>query len=208
MKLQVVKKERMFLFDTEIVLGSQSPRRQELLKGMGLDFEVVVKAVDESFAIEMPADEAVEQIAIRKVDAFTDSIYFDKLIITADTVVVCQGDLYGKPKDFDEALTMLTTLGGNTHKVLTAVAMAYKGRRYSFVEESLVEFFPLSKEEILYYIKNYEPYDKAGAYGIQEWIGAIAVKSIKGSYESVIGLPTARLYQEMKNIFQPIGGMV
>lgn len=183
----------------EIVLGSQSPRRQELLREMGFDFEVVVKAVDESFETGSSPNEIVEQIAVRKVEAFSDPVYNNKLIITADTVVVYQSNIYGKPRDHEDAVRMLTAFQGNKHQVLTAVAIAYKGRQYSFVEETLVEFYPLSAEEILYYLTNYAPYDKAGSYGIQEWIGTISVKSISGSFENVMGLPTARLYQELKS---------
>lgn len=197
LKHQVLKRMD-FLKDLNIVLGSQSPRRQELLERIGVKFEVVVKAVDESIVSGIEPEEIVERIALRKLEAFNEACFFDKLIITADTVVVYNGYIYGKPKDQADGTRMLKTLQGNVHKVLTAVAFSFKGKTCSFVEETLVEFYPLSAGEILYYLDNFKPFDKAGSYGIQEWIGAVAVKSVRGSFDNVVGLPTARLYHELR----------
>ncbi|HLT88601.1 MAG TPA: Maf family protein [Sphingobacterium sp.] len=183
-----------------IILGSQSPRRKELLQKMGFDFQVIVKETDEHFDGQQSPQEVVEHIARNKILGFDSISFHDTLVITADTIVVCRGDILGKPRDTQEAFQMLNRLQGDSHTVLTAVALRYQGKLYSFVEETLVEFYPLSEQEILFYLENYRPFDKAGSYGIQEWIGFIGIKSITGSYENVVGLPTARLYQEMKKI--------
>lgn len=183
-----------------IILGSQSPRRKELLQKMGFDFQVIVKETDEHFDEQQSPQEVVEHIAVNKIIGFDSVSFHDTLVITADTVVVCQGDILGKPCDEKEAFQMLNKLQGGSHTVLTAVALQYQGKIHSFVEETLVEFYPLSEQEIFFYIENYRPFDKAGSYGIQEWIGFVGIKSITGSYENVVGLPTARLYQEMKKL--------
>ena len=183
-----------------IILGSQSPRRKELLAKLGFDFEVVVKETDENFDAQQSPREIVEHIAVNKVKAFDNVAFSDKLVITADTVVVCGTDILGKPRNAAEAFEMLNRLQGGSHKVLTAVALQYQGELSAFVEETAVTFYPLSAAEIHYYIDRYRPFDKAGSYGIQEWIGFIGIRSITGSYENVVGLPTARLYQEMKRI--------
>jgi len=183
-----------------IVLGSQSPRRKELLQKMGIDFEVIVRETDEHFDARRSPEEIVRHIALNKLGGFDDETFRDTLVITADTVVVCQGEVLGKPCDEQEAFQMLDKLQDGHHAVLTAVALRYQGKQHVFVEETVVEFYPLSEEEIRFYIGTYRPFDKAGSYGIQEWIGFIAIKSISGSYENVVGLPTARLYQEMKRV--------
>lgn len=183
-----------------IILGSQSPRRKELLAKLGFDFEVVVKETDENFDAQQSPQEIVEHIAVNKVKAFDNVAFSDKLVITADTVVVCGTDILGKPRDAAEAFEMLSRLQGGSHKVLTAVALQYQGELRAFVEETAVTFYSLSAAEIHYYIDRHRPFDKAGSYGIQEWIGFIGIRSITGSYENVVGLPTARLYQEMKRI--------
>src|SRR5690606_26030286 len=144
--------------------------------------------------------EIVKHIAIQKMQGFDRTAFHDTLVITADTVVVCQSDILGKPRNEEEAFQMLHKLQGDKHTVLTAVALQYQGELHAFVEETQVEFYPLTEEEIRFYIENYRPFDKAGSYGIQEWIGFIGIKSITGSYENVVGLPTARLYQEMKKL--------
>lgn len=183
-----------------IVLGSQSPRRKELLQKMGLDFQVIVKETDESFEASQSPIAIVESIALKKLFAFDTALFQDKLVLTADTVVVYDNRILGKPRNEEEAFQMLNKLQGRVHQVLTAVALLYQGQKHTFVEETFVEFYPLSKEEIFYYLENYRPFDKAGSYGIQEWIGQIGIKSITGSYENVVGLPTARLYQELKRV--------
>lgn len=186
--------------DIPVVLGSQSPRRRELLQKMGFDFQVVVKETDESFDASQSAVAIVKSIAMKKLLAFDTPSFQDALVITADTVVVSGDSILGKPEDERAAFQILNKLQEGRHQVLTAVALQYQGQRHSFVEETLVEFYPLSEEEIRYYIAHYRPFDKAGSYGIQEWVGLIGIKSITGSYENVVGLPTARLYQEMKGL--------
>ncbi|MBD1433864.1 septum formation protein Maf [Sphingobacterium sp. DN00404] len=183
-----------------IILGSQSPRRKELLQKMGFDFQVVVKETDERFDVQQSPHEIVEHIAIHKMLGFDRRLFHDTLIITADTIVVYNDEVLGKPRDEKEAFQMLYKLQGDSHVVLTAVALQYQGKLHSFIEETQVTFDPLSEAEILFYLENYRPFDKAGSYGIQEWIGFVGIKSITGSYENVVGLPTARLYQEMKKL--------
>src|SRR5690606_21684938 len=141
-----------------------------------------------------------EHIAINKIKAFDNVAFSDKLVITADRVVVCGTDMLGKPRDAAEAVEMLSRLQGGSDKVRTAVALQYQGELRAFVEETAVTFYSLSAEEIHYYIDRHRPFDKAGSYGIQEWIGFIGISSITGSYENVVGLPTARLYQEVKKL--------
>ncbi|PRD54384.1 Maf family protein [Sphingobacterium gobiense] len=186
--------------DIPIVLGSQSPRRKELLQKMGFDFQVIVKETDEHFDAQQSPHEIVEHIAIHKMLGFDSDTFYDTLVITADTVVVYKDEILGKPREKKEAFQMLRKLQGDRHEVFTAVALQYQGCVKSFVETTAVEFYPLSEEEIDYYIKNYNPFDKAGSYGIQEWLGYTGIKTITGSYDNVVGLPTARLYQEMKKL--------
>lgn len=185
-----------------IILGSKSPRRKELLKSMDLNFSVEVRETDESFDPELKAIEIVKHIAEAKLAAFNEPSYYDKLIICADTIVVDHNfAVIGKPKDEAEAKEVIAGLSENDHKVFTAVAIKYQDQVCSFVEETKVWFNKLSTEEINYYVDHYHPLDKAGSYGIQEWIGRIAIERIEGSYENVIGLPTARLQKELKKMF-------
>ena len=183
-----------------VVLGSQSPRRRDLLAKMGVEFEVIVKETDESFDASQSPIEIVKHIAVQKMKGFDGSTFQDTLVITADTVVVEADRILGKPRDEADAWAMLRALQGGIHTVLTAVAIRYQGEVRVFVEETQVTFYPLSDEEIQFYIARHRPFDKAGAYGIQEWIGFIGIKSIVGSYENVVGLPTAHLYQELKKM--------
>ena len=185
-----------------IILGSKSPRRKELLSSMDLAFTVEIRETDESFDESLDPISAVKFIAETKLDAFDDYGLYDKLIICADTVVVDHmGTVIGKPKDENEAIDVISGLSGKEHKVYTAVAFSYQGKRISFVEETTVWFNELSDEEIKYYVMKYKPMDKAGSYGIQEWIGRVGIERIVGSYENVIGLPTARLQKELKKMF-------
>lgn len=184
-----------------IILGSQSPRRKELLSSLDLDFEVVVREIDESIPIGLLAEDAAEYIAMEKVKAFAEPSFLEHIVITADTVVVDgEGTALGKPKDVDEARMVLSGLSGKSHCVYTGVALAYRGEIKSFTSETIVRFRTLDREEIEYYLDKYKPYDKAGSYGIQEWIGRIGVDAIEGSFENVVGLPTSRLYEELKRI--------
>ncbi|WP_294345406.1 Maf family protein [uncultured Sphingobacterium sp.] len=185
--------------NTTVILGSQSPRRKQLLAGLGLTFEVEVRETVEFVDPNLSAIEAVRQIAICKAEAFRNRV--DCLIICADTVVVSdKGEILGKPKDKQEAIATLTNLSGKKHLVLTAVAILWKDKISTFVEKTTVYFYELNLDEIEYYVTKFEPLDKAGSYGIQEWIGLIAIEKIEGEYNNVVGLPTAKLYQELKKL--------
>ncbi|WP_079703896.1 Maf family protein [Daejeonella lutea] len=179
-----------------IILASKSPRRQELLKLMGIDFRVVLKEVDESFPDGLEPHEIALYISEKKAKAF-DEMVIDEIVITADTIVVIDGKILGKPESEENAFEILTTLSGNMHQVITAVSLLKNGQIHSFYEISEVFFKPITEEQIRYYIKTGNPMDKAGAYGIQEWIGLVAIEKINGSYTNVVGLPTHRLYQEL-----------
>jgi septum formation protein len=184
----------------QIILGSQSPRRSQLLKELGLEFKVIVRETDEVVDSKLKARDVVCAIAQKKAEAFGND-FIDAWVITADTIVVTSGqDILGKPKSRNEAFQVLKMMSGNTHEVITAVCILNNEKLTTFSESTEVEFYPLSDEEITYYIDKYEPYDKAGSYGIQEWIGRMGIKSIKGEYTNVVGLPTARLYQELKKL--------
>ncbi len=182
---------------TRIILASQSPRRKELLSLMGFPFTVVVRDVDESFPQELDPVTAVRYIAEKKARAFVTEIT-DALVITADTIVTIDGQILGKPTDEVHAVEMLTRLSGRRHEVITAVALLLNGAIDVFHEITEVHFRSLSAIEIDHYIQHYRPFDKAGAYGIQEWIGIVAIEKIVGSYTNVVGLPTAKL-SEMLN---------
>ena len=183
----------------KILLGSNSPRRREILELLRLPFTVAtIEGIDESYPQDLDPGKVSEYISNKKADAFVKRLHHDELVITADTVVICDGKILGKPKDNKEACRMLEFLSGKTHKVTTGVTLATKNKRVSFSSDSLVTFADLSQEEILYYVDTFHPLDKAGAYGIQEWIGAVAVARMNGSFYNVMGLPVHRLYQELK----------
>ncbi len=191
------------LKNIQIILGSKSPRRKDLLSAMDISFEVEVIETDESFDTSLDSVSIVKSIAENKLSAFDSERYFDQLVICADTVVVDDnGSVLGKPANLREAKSVISSLAGKSHTVYTAVAIAYQDVSLTFVEETTVWLNPLTEAEIDYYVERYKPLDKAGSYGIQEWIGRIGINKIVGSYENVIGLPTARLQQELKNIFE------
>ena len=186
----------------KIVLASNSPRRRELLGGLGIPFEVkVLPNISESYPDTLPADEIAEYIAREKGDVYKSRIDKDILVITADTVVICYDEVLGKPTDAADARRMLHLLSGRTHHVVTGVCLTTAFRQRSFSVRTEVTFKQLSDEEISYYVENYKPFDKAGAYGIQEWIGYIGVTGINGSYFNVMGLPVQRIYEELKQNF-------
>ena len=187
----------------KVILASQSPRRSELLSLMGIPFEVVVRKVDESFPKQLDPVSAVRHIAEKKAKAFIDDTT-DGLVISADTIVTIDGQILGKPVDRDHAVNMLTRLSGRKHEVITAVALLHDGDIHLFHEVTEVYFRAFTADEIDYYIDHYRPFDKAGAYGIQEWIGIVAVDKIVGSYTNVVGLPTARLGNELRDRFHGI----
>lgn len=181
-----------------IILASKSPRRQELLSAMNLDFKVVLKDVDESYPEELLPAEIAVYIAEKKAKAF-DEDSKGSIIITADTIVAYNGEILGKPEDAHHATEMLTKLSGTNHQVYTGVSLICNGTLRSFYDTTEVFFNDLSPGQISYYINNYKPMDKAGAYGIQDWIGMVAVKKIIGSYTNVMGLPTEKLYKALSD---------
>ena len=182
-----------------IILASKSPRRQELLRGMGVEFSILTKETDESFPPEMSLDEVPKYLSLQKSLAFADDeLPADYLLITSDTVVICESEILGKPKDREDAVRMLQLLSGKTHHVVTGVTVRSAEKTESFAVRSNVTFAQLDAEEIDYYIEHCKPYDKAGAYGIQEWIGYVGISGLEGSFYNVMGLPTRRLYQCMK----------
>lgn len=186
-----------------VVLASKSPRRQELLKGIGVDFTVLTKDVDESYPSRLPLLDVAPFLSLKKAKAFEDNELPENfMVITADTVVIAENEILGKPKDRNDAFRMLRLLSGKTHKVVTGVTIHTKDFTKTFSVVSKVTFDCLDNQEIEYYVDGYEPYDKAGAYGIQEWIGYIGVSSVEGSYFNVMGLPTHKLYTVLKNIHQ------
>jgi len=187
--------------DIKIILATNSPRRKELLKQLGLSFEVKSKDIDESYPQSFRAEAVAVYIAEKKANSFFNVIK-DELLIAADTVVVIDNEIFGKPKDILEAKAMLQKLSGKSHEVITGVALLHLTKIYSFYEKTTVYFKELTDLEINYYISNYQPFDKAGSYGIQEWIGMIGVERIEGSYNNVVGLPTARLYHEIGSFLQ------
>lgn len=187
--------------DYKIILASNSPRRRELLAGIGVDFEVrVVKGIDESYPSSLPTRKIAEHISLKKAAAYRGSMADDELVITADTIVILGDEVMGKPKDEADACRMLRALSGQTHQVVTGVTLTTLDRQVSFSVETDVTFKRLSSEEISYYVTHYHPLDKAGAYGIQEWIGYIGVTSLRGSYFNVMGLPVQRIYEALRAI--------
>lgn len=184
----------------KVILSSNSPRRKELFAGLGIDFEVrVISGIDESYPSDIPLKDVPQYIAKEKAAAY--DIATDELVVTADTVVIVDNEILGKPVDEDEARKMLRKLSGRSHEVITGVCLTTCELQRSFAVTSEVTFKKLSDEEIEYYVKNYHPLDKAGAYGIQEWIGYIGVTSLYGSYFNVMGMPVQRIYEELRNTF-------
>lgn len=183
----------------KVILASNSPRRKELLGGLGIAYEVkAMPDVDESFPTNLESEEIPVYIAKKKVDAYKPIMQPDELIITADTIVWLDGIVMGKPKDAGEACEMLRRLSGCTHQVITGVCVTTIDKQVSFSTVTDVTFDELTEEEIEYYVTHFKPMDKAGSYGIQEWIGYVGVRSISGSYFNVVGLPIQRLYSELK----------
>jgi len=186
------------LTDYHIILASQSPRRQELLSGLNIPFEVKEIDVDENHPSQLVGVDIPMYLAEKKADVYMKSMNDNDLLITADTIVWHEGSVYGKPTDKADATRMLKALSGKTHQVITGVCISTLNKRKIFHVISEVRFARLTPEEIEFYIDNFHPYDKAGAYGIQEWIGFIGVEHIEGSYFNVMGLPIQRLYNELK----------
>lgn len=185
------------LKDYQIILASQSPRRHQMLKELGLSFEIKTKEVEEVYPNGLTPEEIPVYLAELKGKAFKEDVVSNELVITADTIVCIDDWILGKPKDRNDAVKMLRALSGRAHQVISGVCLMSKEKKVSFATTTNVHFKILSEEEINYYIDNYKPFDKAGAYGIQEWIGFIGIDGIEGSYFNVVGLPIQRLYQEL-----------
>lgn len=191
----------------KIFLASKSPRRRELLQMLRIPFKVVtINGIDESFPDDISPLQVPEFISRKKAKVYLERMQPKELVITADTMVICGDRIMGKPKNPEDAVEMLLCLSGKTHQVATGVTISTADRTVSFSSVTDVTFAPLSEEEIRFYVDNYQPFDKAGAYGIQEWIGAVAVSGINGSYYNVMGLPVHRLFQELKQFwsFPPV----
>ena len=182
-----------------VVLASNSPRRKELLQRLGIPFKVrTLFGIDESYPDTLRGEDIVRYISRNKANAYRSSMGPDELLITADTIVYLQGEVMGKPHDTDDARRMLRALAGQVHQVITGVTIITANDMENFAVTSHVKFSDLSDDEINYYVDRYLPLDKAGAYGIQEWIGLVAVEELRGSYFNVVGLPIQRLYQALK----------
>jgi septum formation protein len=189
------------LKDFNVVLASNSPRRKELLADLGINFEVrTIKGIDESYPAQLPVLDIAQYISRKKALVYQRDMSPRDIIITADTVVILGDEVLGKPHSCEEACAMLRQLSGKTHKVVTGVTIVMQGHTSSFSAVTDVEFGKLSDENINYYVDNYHPIDKAGAYGIQEWIGCIGVRHINGSFYNVMGLPLHRLYTELEKL--------
>ena len=185
----------------QIILASNSPRRKELMSGLGVDYVVrTLPDVDESYPADLAGAAIPEYISHKKADAYRSIMQPGELLITADTIVWLDGKVLGKPEGREGAVEMLRSLSGKSHQVFTGVCLTTTEWQKSFTAASDVEFDVLSEEEIRYYVDKYQPMDKAGAYGVQEWIGYIGVKSISGSFYNIMGLPIQKLYGELKKL--------
>lgn len=185
----------------KVILASGSPRRRELMAGLGVNYEVrILPDVDESYPDTLQGEEIPLYIAMEKADAYIPMMQPDELIITADTIVWLDGKVLGKPRDREDALQMLRTMSGRTHEVFTGVCITTTDWQRSFTAQTEVRFATLSEDEIIYYVDNFKPMDKAGAYGVQEWIGFIGVENISGSYYNIMGLPVQKLYRELLKV--------
>ena len=182
-----------------IILASRSPRRQQLLQELGLKFEIVVKDYDETYPTGLTGGEIACYIASEKAKLFEDELSENEIVIAADTIVWCNNQVLGKPVGREDAARILKEISGNTHEVITGVSFRSRSKEHTFSESTKVTFEIISEEDIYYYIDYYKPYDKAGAYGIQEWIGIVACSHIEGSYFNVVGLPVQKLYKELFN---------
>lgn len=188
------------LKDYQLILASQSPRREMLLKQLGLHFDIIPLSVEESYPKELLLEQVPEYLAKKKAEPFLKNIQDKQIVLTSDTVVILYNELLGKPKNTKEAKKLLQKLSGQTHEVISGVCLTTKQKQKSVSVTTKVSFKTLSEEEINYYIDKFKPLDKAGAYGVQEWIGAVGIERIDGSYSNVVGLPTATVYEMLREI--------
>lgn len=187
------------LKDYRLLLASQSPRRRELMDGSGLPYLLATKYdCDEIYPAEMPAEEVPLYLSRLKSESYPEPLGPNDILLTADTVVIADDRVLGKPRDREQAAVMLRTLSGRRHTVVSGVTLRTAGRTHSFAAESGVWFRPLRDEEIAYYLDRYHPYDKAGSYGIQEWMGYVAIERVNGSFYNVMGLPIQKVYTELE----------
>lgn len=184
----------------QLILASGSPRRQQFFKDLDLDLEIRVKEVQEIYPQELKAVEITDYLAQLKADAFEGELQEKEILITSDTIVWHNNKALGKPKDEADAFAILKSLADSTHEVITSVCFKSKSQTSVISDVTKVTFAALTDQQINYYLKNYQPYDKAGSYGIQEWIGFVAVTKIEGSYTNVMGLPTAKVYEYLSNL--------
>jgi septum formation protein len=183
----------------KVLLGSQSPRRHQLLQGLGYDVETKVVDIDESFPDSLPLHMVAEYIASKKADAYSFLDDGNRFIVTADSIVVLGEKIFGKPKDFEEAMTILAHLQGRTHLVYTGVSIQKSNKRVTFTEVANVQMASMNEEEIRYYLGSAKPFDKAGSYGIQDWIGLAKVIKIEGTFANIMGLPVHKVYEIIQN---------
>lgn len=184
----------------KIILASQSPRRKQLLEWAEIEFDVIVQSTDETFSTDTPIEEIPIHIAREKAFAVEKIVGKENIILAADTVVVLHNEIIGKPTDRNNAIEILTKLSGQTHKVITGVVLLNGLQQISFADITHVEFHTLTQEQICFYVDKYKPYDKAGAYAIQEWIGVVGIKSIQGDFYNVMGLPVSRVVQALQTL--------
>lgn len=184
----------------KIILASGSPRRQQFFKDLDLDFEIRLKEIEEIYPSNLIEEDITDYLAVLKSDAFEGELQENEILITSDTIVWHENKALGKPKDYDDAFLMLQSLSNKTHKVITSVCFKTKNKIEVISETTLVTFHSLSDYQIKYYLDNYRPFDKAGSYGIQEWIGFVGVSKIEGSYPNVMGLPVDKVYQYLINL--------
>ena len=182
----------------KIILASRSPRRQQLLRDLGLKFDVVIREYIETYPEGLNGEEIARYVAHEKAVSFRNDISDNEIVIAADTIVWCNNRVLGKPVDLEDAIHILKEISGNIHEVITGVTIFSLSKELTFFDSTKVTFEALSEEEICYYVDEFKPYDKAGAYGIQEWIGLIACSHINGSYFNVVGLPVQKLYKELQ----------
>lgn len=182
----------------KILLASQSPRRRELLKLANINYDIINVEVEEIYPAELQVENVPEYLAELKANSYS-AIEEGELVVAADTVVILDGIIYGKPKNFTDAVQMLNTLSGRTHKVITGVCLRSQRKKKIFAVETDVTFYPLSQEQIEYYVTTYKPFDKAGSYAVQEWIGVHGIQRIDGCYFNVMGLPVSRMMIELRN---------
>ena len=187
------------LNDFKIILASRSPRRQQLLRELGLKFDVVIREYEEIYPEGMSGEEIARYVAHEKAASFKNEISDNEIVIAADTIVWCNNKVLGKPLNREDAARILKEISGNTHEVITGVSLLSLSKQITFSDSTKVTFETLSEEDIYYYLDSFKPYDKAGAYGIQEWIGIMACSQIDGSYSNVVGLPVQRLYKELQS---------